>query len=77
MVTVDPLTTPIDDEHLKEVCRIGQGAECCRYLTMAGGKDPGWSCEKRGGLKATIDERVANGLFTACGDNCEGRLCRR
>lgn len=54
---------------IKTVCKIGQGHDCCRYLCMGAG---GWSCEKHGELKATIDHRVASGAFTARGDNCNG-----
>jgi hypothetical protein len=62
----------VTEEHAHEVCKIGQGAECCRYLTI-GAK--GWSCEKtypRG--KAIIDRQVEHGMWTAKGDNCDGRL---
>jgi hypothetical protein len=59
----------LTDDWTRNVCKIGQGAACCRYLTM--GPD-GWNCERNASLKATIDERVAAGQFTARGDNCEG-----
>lgn len=62
---------PPDDEYVKTVCKIGQGAACCRYLTMGGG---GWSCEKLTSMKGTIDRRVD--AMVAKGDNCEGRGSR-
>ena len=59
-----------DGEHIKDVCRIGQGAACCRYLTMS---PAGWSCEKlHPEGKALLDARVAAGNMNARADNCEG-----
>lgn len=55
------------DEHRANVCRMGQGADCCRYLTMG---SQGWSCAKRTSLRFVIDRRVAE--MTAKGDNCDG-----
>lgn len=62
-----------DKEHVKSVCKIGQGHDCCRYLTMA---PLGWSCEKRGALKKYLDMRVATAGMVARGDNCEGKDAR-
>ena len=45
-----------DNEYIDNICKIGQAAACCRYLTM--GSD-GWSCEKHGSLKNIIDKKVA------------------
>jgi hypothetical protein len=65
---------PVDDAHTRDVCKIGQGRDCCRYLTM-GAK--GWSCERLNPEgREMIDERCARGLFTAISINCEGRLSR-
>lgn len=60
-----------DDDWRKEVCLLGQGESCCRYLTM--GAD-GWGCAKRGSpsMRWTIDNRVKEGKFGAKGDNCDG-----
>lgn len=61
-----------DDMTVRSICKIGQGAECCRYLTMGGG---GWSCEKLNPEgKAMLDARVAG--MTAKGDNCDGMESR-
>ena len=55
---------------LKAVCHIGEGAQCCRYIVGAGG---GLQCAKHDWeLAIEIDHRVADGAFTARGDNCEG-----
>ena len=58
------------NNHLREVCRIGQGASCCRYLMMGA---QGWECAKGGSLQVTLDERVAASSMTARGDNCAGQ----
>lgn len=63
----------VDKKIADEVCRIGQGALCCRYLTMG---RCGWSCEKATELRDVIDLKVVAGDFTARGDNCEGRRSR-
>jgi hypothetical protein len=60
----------IDNKHIKEVCKIGQGKECCRYLLC--GPD-GFECAKPNiYIRNTIDARVREGTFTAQGDNCKG-----
>jgi hypothetical protein len=62
-----------DLEHVKTVCRIGQGADCCRYLTM---HPDGWSCEKHSSLRAYIDYRANVGSMHARSDNCPGKDAR-
>jgi hypothetical protein len=60
----------VTDDWAKGVCRIGQGAACCRYLVMGPG---GWDCAKpHGQTRAMLDKRVAAGQLSARGDNCEG-----
>lgn len=74
--------------YVTEVCKIGQGKACCRYLTVGA---EGWDCVKLNtdpvrslldmmdGTIATmtakqiLDQRVANNEMTAQGDNCEGK----
>jgi hypothetical protein len=62
------------DEHAKAVCKIGQGAACCRYLTMGSSATDGvgWSCEKATKIGRYLDQRVADEMMNARGDNCEG-----
>lgn len=63
------MTPELTEDHILNVCRIGQDAACCRYLTI----DPnGWACERQTELAAVIDQRVAAGLFTARSVNCAG-----
>jgi hypothetical protein len=56
--------------YLKEVCKIGQGHDCCRYI-VAGAV--GVTCAKLTPMKDTLDERVKAETFIARGDNCEGK----
>lgn len=61
----------MDMEYIKAVCKIGQGAECCRYLT-AGPR--GFQCEKKNvEMKRYLDLRVEAGRMNSKGDNCEGK----
>lgn len=64
------VTDDVTDEHAEVVCRIGQGAECCRYLTLG---PAGWSCEKFTALGIFLSVRTD---MLAQGDNCEGRANR-
>jgi hypothetical protein len=57
----------IDAEHAKDVCLLGQGHECCRYLTMGSG---GFQCAKKTSLRMTLDAR--GDTMVARGDNCSG-----
>lgn len=61
------LPADFTDEHRANVCKLGQGADCCRYLGMGAG---GWSCEKRGSFRVAIDGRAET--MRAKGDNCDG-----
>lgn len=60
-----------DDDHARDVCKVGEGAETCRYLASCG-KWLGWSCEKKSPLKRYIDRHVDMGEQSARGDNCKG-----
>lgn len=56
-------------QHVDDVCKIGQGKACCRYLLL--GKT-GFECGKLTSLKSTLDYRVKINLIVAQADNCEG-----
>lgn len=58
------------NEQIKNICKIGQGNDCCRYLMMGSG---GWECAKGTSLQRTLDIRAEFGKMTARGDNCEGK----
>lgn len=56
---------------IKEVCRIGQGANCCKYL-VSGTK--GFECMKTSfATKEIIDKNWETTAHVAQGDNCEGK----
>lgn len=69
-VTPEQHMTPPDLEWAKTVCKIGQGAACCCYLTMS---PKGWSCEKFGQFSQHLKRRAEAGEMHARSDNCEGR----
>jgi len=58
------------NEILTNVCKIGQGHDCCRYLMVGAG---GFECAKHGSLQALLDSRVATKTIVARGDNCDGK----
>ena len=54
---------------IKNVCKIGQGEKCCKYLVM--GKN--WECMKASKEnKNVIDSNWATTPHVSQGDNCEG-----
>lgn len=59
----------ISPNHLKEVCKMGQGNARCRYLTVG---PKGFECVKNTSLKNILDSRVAKNVMVAQGDNCDG-----
>jgi|GEM_PF-2311040 len=63
------MTQPIEPQHVTDVCRIGKGSACCRYLVMR----ERFACAKDDpSLRVTIDARFAAGTLNAQGDNCSG-----
>ena len=57
--------------HIKEVCKIGRGAACCKYLVMG---TEGFECMKANPAnKAIIDKNWELTEHVAQGDNCEGK----
>ena len=58
------------NDQVKNVCKIGQGHDCCRYLIMG---IEGFECAKNTSLKHALDLRVANKTITAQSDNCDGK----
>lgn len=58
-------------EYIKQVCKIGQGATCCKYLAMG---PNGFECMKANEAdKKIIDRNWATTEYVAQGDNCEGK----
>ena len=58
------------NDQIKNVCKIGQGADCCRYLVMG---INGFECMKGTSLAEILDMRVLTNTITAKGDNCDGK----
>lgn len=57
-------------DHVKNICKIGQAKECCRYLVA--GED-GFECGKMDDkMKEILDLRVSAELQTGVADNCDG-----
>jgi len=59
----------LDREYLVNICKMGQSAECCRYIIV--NPDVGITCAKLTSLKQTLDDKVDT--MRAKADNCEGR----
>lgn len=59
----------ITDDRLREICKLGKGAKCCRYLACGAN---GFICLKNQPEAATIALRIKQGTFNATGDNCDG-----
>lgn len=57
------------NKNVQDVCKIGQGYDCCRYLMVG---TNGFECAKNTGLKVVLDNRVERKTITARGDNCPG-----
>jgi len=58
----------IDNDWLDEICKMGHGAKCCKYIVVAGAK--GICCAKSDMmLKATINNQTH---MLARADNCDG-----
>jgi hypothetical protein len=58
------------NEQVKNVCKLGQGNACCRYLVIG---PMGFECVKNTDMKDYLDARVAMETMVARADNCEGK----
>ena len=66
---MENLTNPLKKEYCMQICKIGQGNSCCRYLV---GSPKGFECAKHTSIRSNLDRRVANNTIVAQGDNCDG-----
>ena len=58
-------------EHVRNVCKVGQGEYCCRYLLAT---KIGFECGKMSSdMKLLLDTRVEAEMQIAISDNCEGK----
>lgn len=70
-VTLTEASSPPDREWLDTVCKIGQGAACCRYVICG---PNGFGCARwLSGLADQIDIRAGRGDMKAVAINCVGR----
>lgn len=59
------------NNHIKTVCKIGQGDDCCRYLGL---DRKGWTCMKfKPEMKKVVDDNWSSTPHVAQGDNCDGK----
>ena len=63
------LAVIVDTKHLTTVCRLGEGAACCRYVVASGG---GIMCAKHDEIASRLDQYAVSGAMVARGDNCPG-----
>jgi len=59
----------IPNNMLNEVCKMGQGKDCCRYMFVDG---DGIQCGKFTFIKEIVDKKVDANAMLAQGDNCDG-----
>lgn len=57
----------LTEEHVRDICKFGQGQQCCRYLILSSN---GFECAKPGALKGVIDSKAQ--YMSAQADNCKG-----
>lgn len=62
-------STSLTLQHLKNVCRGGQGEAACSFLVIAKG---GLSCAKGTDLEHALYERRERKAIHSLGDNCSG-----
>jgi len=60
----------LSEQHVKEICKIGQGIEACCYLIMCGTK--GFECAKGTILARSFRLKREAKSISAQGDNCSG-----
>ena len=66
---MENLTNPLSQDYFMNVCKAGQGHNCCRYV-VAG--SAGIECAKHSSFRTLLDKRVLEENIVARGDNCEG-----
>lgn len=55
---------------LQDICKVGQGEACCKYLLLG---EKGFECAKTNGWKEIVDEHWKKTQHAAQGDNCDGK----
>ena len=59
----------MDETHVKEICKFGQGSVVCGFLAVGGN---GFECLKGTDAEDLIRSRQSRGEMNAKGDNCSG-----
>ena len=59
----------VNNEHARNVCRVGQGRFTCSYFGFTG---QGGDCSKGSPEEVDIARQRAEGTINAIGDNCSG-----
>ena len=65
-----PKTPP--QGHVDNVCKKGQGKECCAYLVFEAKENGGFRCSKESSMASHINQRLAENSMRSKGDNCSG-----
>ena len=55
-------------DYVKNICKIGQGKDCCRYLIFG----TGFECAKLTTVSRIIDVHATLPSYTSKGNNCDG-----
>lgn len=61
----------ITPDQTATLCRKGQGAQICRFLTV-GGPEIAFQCAKGSEMHDYLNNRALTGKLKAQGDNCTG-----
>lgn len=60
---------PRISDFVRDTCKLGQGADCCKYLSASSKKGALFNCEKLTDIGAQIETLTH---MTAKSDNCPG-----
>lgn len=58
----------LKEDHVVNVCKRGQGAETCAFLSFS----QGFACGKNSSIDEALRQRIAEGTMSAKSDNCTG-----
>lgn len=59
----------ISRDWLRDVCKIGKGASCCRYVAVG---EQGFRCLKGTRLQSLLDKKAVDKEIVAQSNNCAG-----
>lgn len=64
----------VPKEYWTNICKVGQGAACCKYLVFSKHME---CCKDNPYNKKVIDDNWATTPHVAQGDNCKGYLTEK